>query len=397
MVQQTWGRRRAFKMAIIVLLALVVGWLTFHYFVVNQSLQPQVTFLVTKPATPQLAWPNYGQAAVAIEGKGVVATHGSTKPQPTASTAKTIAMLAVQQKRPLKVGEQGPIITLTQADVDRYNTYISEDGSNTRVVAGETITQYQAMESVLLASSNNMADSLAIWAFGSLDAYHAYAKQLLAKLGATQTTVAVDASGFHPQTVSTAHDLALIGLAALKDPVVASIVSRQQATVPEAGTIYNTNHLLGSEGVVGVKTGETVQAGGVFILGARQLLAHKSTHITVTVMGADSGAEAQQASAKLYQSVLASHTVVTEVKKGQVVGQYRPSWSEKTYQIIASREVKGETLLGQVSQPTITIKPAKAGSRAGSQVGTLAIDGASTPLLLQQTITPPTWLERIGL
>ena len=35
------------------------------------------------------------------------------------------------------------------------------------VAAGEQISQYQALQAMLIPSANNVADSLARWAFGS--------------------------------------------------------------------------------------------------------------------------------------------------------------------------------------------------------------------------------------
>jgi len=121
----------------------------------------------------------------------------------------------------------------------------------------------------LLPSANNLADTLAVWAFGSLDEYRTAATALVRSLGMTSTTVGTDASGFSPSTTSTARDLTLLAAAAARHPVVAEIVARDHAVLSGVGTVYNTNSLLGRPGVVGLKTGTTAEAGGVFLFAAK--------------------------------------------------------------------------------------------------------------------------------
>jgi len=66
---------------------------------------------------------------------------------------------------------------------------------------------------------------------------------------------------------------------------VASIVATPSATLPVAGTVYNTNTLLGHNGFVGVKTGSTAAAGGCFAFRAIRWIDGKRTTITRVVLG----------------------------------------------------------------------------------------------------------------
>src|SRR5262249_14736539 len=54
---------------------------------------------------------------------------------------------------------------------------------------------------------------------------------------------------------------------------------------PVAGTVRNTNRLLGYDGFVGVKTGSTATAGGCFAFRAIGRLHGKRTTITGVVLG----------------------------------------------------------------------------------------------------------------
>jgi D-alanyl-D-alanine carboxypeptidase (penicillin-binding protein 5/6) len=68
-------------------------------------------------------------------------------------------------------------------------------------------------------------------------------------------------------------------------PVFASIVATPSATLPVAGTVHNTNRLLGHDGFVGVKTGSTAAAGGCFAFRAVRWIDGKRTTITGVVLG----------------------------------------------------------------------------------------------------------------
>jgi serine-type D-Ala-D-Ala carboxypeptidase (penicillin-binding protein 5/6) len=68
-------------------------------------------------------------------------------------------------------------------------------------------------------------------------------------------------------------------------PVFASIVATPSATLPVAGTVHNTNTLLGQNGFVGVKTGSTAAAGGCFAFRAVRWIDGKRTAITGVVLG----------------------------------------------------------------------------------------------------------------
>jgi D-alanyl-D-alanine carboxypeptidase len=68
-------------------------------------------------------------------------------------------------------------------------------------------------------------------------------------------------------------------------PVFASIVATPSATLPIAGTVHNTNTLLGHNGFVGVKTGSDDAAGGCFAFRAIRWIDGKQTTITGVVLG----------------------------------------------------------------------------------------------------------------
>lgn len=356
----------------------------------------------TLPALPEkklLAWPSYGQAAVGTAELGVLETHGDMTPRPTASTAKLITMLAVMEKKPFALGGSGETFTLTQADVDSFDNYVARNGSNVPVEVGEKITQYQAMQGVLLASSNNLADTLAIRTFGSLSSYKDYATKMLGRYGLKNTVIGADASGLDPGTRSTAADLTVIASKVLAQPVIASITSTATASLPVAGTIHNTNILLGSDGVIGLKTGFTDEAGGVFVLAANHEIDGHRQQIISVVMGAQIGRQAQLASYDLFLSARNNFIYKTLIAKGQVVGLYTPEWTRDTYDAVATEDIGSFIWAGtsiDVKTNFRELQPSHDADDSGKVAITLGSRTLESTVKLAKPIDSPSPLWRIA-
>jgi D-alanyl-D-alanine carboxypeptidase (penicillin-binding protein 5/6) len=274
--------------------------------------------------SPSIPWPSDGQAAYGAVGYGILATHNIDAPTPTASVAKVITALSILDKKPLQLGATGPTITFSSADVNIYDQYFQNDGSSVPVTDGEQMTEYQALQAMMLPSANNIADSLAIWAFGSLDAYKTYAAGYVARHGMTRTTVD-DASGFSDHTVSTADDLILLGQAALQNPVLAQIVGQKSARSP-SGSFSNVNTLLGQSGIVGIKTGNTDAAGGVFLGAATITVQNKPLTIITAVMHTSSLSSALSYSLPLIQASDDLFSLTTIVRADTIVGKATTAW-----------------------------------------------------------------------
>ncbi len=250
-----------------------------------------------------LAWPAVGQAAIGSVEAGLLArSSASDALRPIASMAKVITALAIMDKQPFALGQDGPTYTITREDIASMTEYIAEEGSVLPLLIGMKLTQYQAMQRMLLASDNNMADLLVEKIFGSKVAYVAYAQAMLTRMGLRRTVVA-DASGFSPATASTPAELVMIGIAALNNPVLAAIVAQAQAQLPVVGLIHNTNQLLGSHGVLGIKTGTTEEAGHCLLFAARYAAAdgHPVTLVGV-ILGETSASSLYRDSRALLES-----------------------------------------------------------------------------------------------
>src|SRR5438093_1277491 len=103
-------------------------------------------------------------------------------------------------------------------------------------------------------------------------------------LGMTRTRY-TDPSGYDDRTASTAADQLRVVDEAMRLPAFANIVASSSATLPVAGTVHNTNTLLGRNGFVGVKTGSDKASGGCFAFRAIRLVRGRRTTISGVVLG----------------------------------------------------------------------------------------------------------------
>ena len=235
-------------------------------------------------ALPSTVWPADGQAAFVQIGQSQVQAGPNQHAAAIASVAKVMTAYLVLRDHPLRLGQDGPTITLTDADVADTDRRRGQQESVVSIAAGEQLTERQALQALLLPSANNIAAVLARWDAGSVDRFVARMNATARSLGMTHTRY-TDPSGYDDATVSTAADQVRIVDRAMRLPVFASIVATPSATLPVAGTVHNTNTLLGHNGFVGVKTGSTAAAGGCFAFRAIRWIDGKRTTITGVVLG----------------------------------------------------------------------------------------------------------------
>jgi len=233
---------------------------------------------------PSTVWPAYGQAAFVQTGQSQVQAGPNQHAAPIASVAKVMTAYLVLRDHPLRLGQDGPTITLTDADVADTDRRLRQQESIVPIAAGEQLTERQALQALLLPSANNIAAVLARWDAGSADRFVARMNATARSLGMTHTRY-TDPSGYDDASVSTAADQVRIVDRAMSLSVFASIVATPSATLPVAGTVHNTNALLGHDGFVGVKTGSDEAAGGCFAFRSIRWIDGKRATITGVVLG----------------------------------------------------------------------------------------------------------------
>lgn len=188
---------------------------------------------------------------------------GATERVYPASTTKLLtALVAVQRGR------------LDQ--IIRVSSWAAEQAPDSTVCelrAGDEESLESLLYGLLLASGNDCADAIAEGLTGGHpERFVAWMNETAADLGARESHFA-NAHGLHrPDHYTTAYDMALIGRAALSDPVIQRIATAQAYAVPEKpGRVYrNTNDLLTTyPGALGAKTGWTEEAEFCLVAAAR--------------------------------------------------------------------------------------------------------------------------------
>ena len=150
------------------------------------------------------------------------------------------------------------------------------EGSSLYLQAGEHLTVEQLLYGLMLESGNDAAEALAIACDGSVEAFAKRMNARAQSLGLTHTRFAnphgLSASGHY----TTARELALITMEAMKNELFRTIVSTYRMQIPyqdQPGARYLTNHnpiLNRYEGMIGVKTGWTTADGKCFVTAAKR-------------------------------------------------------------------------------------------------------------------------------
>jgi serine-type D-Ala-D-Ala carboxypeptidase (penicillin-binding protein 5/6) len=219
-----------------------------------------VTSTTVVPGTlGPIDWPATGQGAVAVLGSGLMASSPRQPIVPIASLTKMMTAYIILHDHPLRPGESGPSLTMNASDYAEWVQADSTDESNVGIKMGEVLSEYQLLEALLIPSADNVAVMLADWDAGSVPAFVAKMNATARALGLVSTTYA-DASGVNPKSRSTASDQAILAATLMSNPVVRSIVRQPSLPFQVNGTIWNFNPALGTDGIIGVKSGYTSQA-----------------------------------------------------------------------------------------------------------------------------------------
>tara|TARA_R110000868_G_scaffold411390_1_gene703462 strand:- start:36993 stop:38195 length:1203 start_codon:yes stop_codon:yes gene_type:complete len=325
---------------------------------------------------PDLDWPGYGASALGVvELPEVRAQDGSEKALPLASITKVVTALTVLDAHPLSLGDDGPTITMSSADVSYYSQQLAMNGSVTAVAAGERYTQRDLLELTLIKSANNFATSLAVWAFGSEDAFLTAAAAWLAEHELDSITI-VEPTGIDDANVGTVTDLIELGRLALADPLMADIVGSASETVSNRGTIENTNALLGTDGVDGIKTGTLYSFGANLLFSAERAIEGRAEPVTVigVILGAPDHDVLNDDVEDLLDTAFANIAAVTLIEPGIELGLLTTRWETDTAIVTtdtAQALVWGDAVFtARIDNDQVTLVD------AGESVGTLVFEGS---------------------
>ncbi|MFE6504384.1 D-alanyl-D-alanine carboxypeptidase family protein [Kitasatospora sp. NPDC057738] len=350
-----------------------------------------------------LAWPAKGQSAAEVVGVGSLGSSGQETPSSIASVTKVMNAYLILQKFPLKKGESGPKITVDkQAAQESGNV----DESRVTLTEGQVLTEYQALELLMLPSANNVARLLARFHSGSEAEFVKLMNDTSAKFGMANTIYA-DPAGFSADTKSTAKDQLKLAEQVMQDEIFRQIVSTPETNFNNA-KISNTNNLINPKtGVIGVKTGSSTPAGGCLMWAAYKEIGGVQRLILGVTLGQQATSPnpgdgilptVLKVSGKQIQAAQNGVTGQVVVKKGDVVGSVEDGLGGKVA-VVATKDLVVAGFPG--ISGTVTLDTSKIDHRgtAGMEVGVLRVgagDGkAEVPVALQSDLNPPSIQSRL--
>ena len=190
---------------------------------------------------------------------------------PMASTTKIMTALLL-----LEAGEPSQTFAVTDA-------MVRVEGTSMGLKAGDTVSRFALAAGMLIASGNDAAQAAAIHLAGSLPAFAEMMNLRAAQIGMTRTQF-VTPSGLDAEGhFSTAYDMALLAMEALRSPAFREICGQPSLRVtygnpPYPRTLRNHHRLVRElPECIGIKTGFTKKAGRCLVSaverGGRTLIA----------------------------------------------------------------------------------------------------------------------------
>ncbi|MFE5593287.1 serine hydrolase, partial [Streptomyces sp. NPDC056549] len=386
-------------------------------FAIAQMVRPLPTPALTLSAEPtftfgggnlDMPWPGEGQGAVEVEGVGSMGLYGAQKPAPIASVTKTMTAYVILRDHPIKGKQQGPEITIDKKAADQAK---ATHESTAQVQEGQTYSERELLELLMIPSANNVARLLARWDAGSEAAFVEKMNAAAKELGMTQSTY-TDPSGLLDSTVSTPQDQLKLAKAVMQYDVFRKIVNMPNLTVDGIpGRIENNNKILLEPGVSGIKTGSSTPAGGNLLWAANTVVDGQNRRVLGIVMGVknakilnDKLDLAIDYSLKLIQQAQKDVTSAAVVKKGQVLGYVDDGLGGRT-PVVATKELKAVGWPGLQVKLELTDggKAVPHSGKAGDIVGQVSIGTGtgkvSSPVALSADLVEPGFdkkLTRVG-
>ena len=232
---------------------------------INKNSQNYAISSLPRPIIDQI---NLGSRAFIIydtKNRTIIAGKNEKLRFAPASSAKIMAAVIVLENYDLNS-------VLTAENLET----LGSDNSKMKLVDGEQMTVENLLYGMMLPSGNDAALVISQnflpagrKVSGGVDGFVAAMNKKAAELSLKNTHF-VDYDGYDDANFTTAYDLARLGSYAMKNPTFAKIVGTKSKYVYDVSgnlghNLQNLNILLGSNGVNGIKTGYTDEAGGVLV------------------------------------------------------------------------------------------------------------------------------------
>lgn len=203
-------------------------------------------------------------ALVCVESGAVLFEKNADRRLSMASTTKIMtALLALEACTP----DREILITREMTDIE---------GTSMGLQAGDRVALRALVYGMLLSSGNDAANAVAIALAGDPAAFAKRMNARAAALGMKETQFVTPSGLDDAAHYSTAHDMARLACACVKNPEFVAICSSKSSRLswgdpPQSHTLTNHNRLLWrDDSVIGVKTGFTKKSGRCLISAAKR-------------------------------------------------------------------------------------------------------------------------------
>lgn len=314
-----------------------------------------------------------------------------------AGIAKVVTALVVLDEKPMEPEGDGATVPITSADFLMFNDYRDSGARVVTVYTADTWSERAVLQAMLLGSSNNHSDTLAAWAFGSVDDYATAANAWLKGHGLGDTHVA-DATGLSEDSVSTASDLSRLAALAMANPVIPSVLEQPVRGIAADRGVVNTTAYMTDRGVTGISLSFTSKAGLCLLFAATIPVGEDSYTFYGSMVRMPDWDSLDAAMTALLDSADGGVAAGPLVAPGTTVGHVSTAWGESSDAVAGSSEER----VRWVSATPSTTLTAESFSTAtqGDVVGTLtASDGGQAvklPVKLDSSILAPDVFWRLA-
>ena len=156
---------------------------------------------------------------------------------------------------------------MLQNEITVTEDMIMVEGTSMGLLVDDTVSLDELVHGMLLQSGNDAANAAAVYLGGTMDDFVDLMNHRAVQLGMKNTHFETPSGLDGKSHYSTAYDMALLGIEAVRNPKFLSVCSKLNATLtygnpPYSRKLYNHNKLLGMyDYVYGIKTGFTKKSG----------------------------------------------------------------------------------------------------------------------------------------
>ncbi len=183
----------------------------------------------------------------------------------------------------------------------------------------------------------------------------------------------------------------------MQDEVLASILKMPRVDIEPAGEILSTNRLLGTNGIVGGKTGNTDEARSCFVFAAdHQLQDSSSVQIYGAVLGQQDMQTAMQTALQVLDVAKQNTVSDTIIKAGDKLSDIELPWGSSAT-VVSRDDITINRWKPDVVSADLRLNDISSSTDTGKPVGNITVKGKDKPVdvYLQSEVTSPSVKWRI--